>query len=118
MSLLVLIADAKQHLREAWTVDDPREAELQQKLDAAESAVLTYIGTTEHWRTVVATWLDVDAPAEPPLYVRAAILLQTAELWRFRGDDTDSDQPPRHPIDELQPGVAALLRRTRDPVLA
>ena len=45
-----------------------------------------------------------------------AILLQFAELNRFRGDDVDKDVAPQTD-GNLSPQITNLLRRFRDPVL-
>jgi hypothetical protein len=71
--------------------------------------VLDYVGSTAYWRAVAATWTDATVPA----YVHAAILLQLADLFTWRGDDV-----PKEARGEMAPGVEQLLRRTRDPVLA
>lgn len=115
---LVTLPEVKDHLRIPVIVGDPGDPDLTQKLDAAEATILDYIGTTAYWRDVVATWTDPTAPVDPPAFVRSAILLQVGELWRFRGDDLESESPARDPNDELSPAIVALLRRTRDPVIA
>lgn len=89
--------------------DDPL---LQQKLDAAQSVILTYVGRTAHGVTVVAEWIDPDTT---PADVREATLFQGAELWRFRGDDDTG--PRRWDDQDLHPVVLGLLRRHGDPVL-
>ena len=111
---LVTLDEAKDHLRLAFAAGDPREADLQMKLDAAEAAILDYCNTTETWRAVTVTWTAGTAPRQ----VSAAILLLTGELWRFRGDDGSPDSPARDPLTDFSPQVCGLLRRTRDPVLA
>jgi len=114
MATYVTLATAKTHLYQAWAAGDPRDADLQAKLDAAEAAVLDYLKTTQTWRDAIATWTTSNVP----LPVTAAILLVTGELWRFRGDDAAPDTPHRDPFTDFSPQVCGLLRRTRDPVIA
>jgi len=111
---LVTLEQAKAHLYQAWAAGDPRDSDLQRKLDAAEAAILDYCNTTDAWRSVTATWTSGNVPRQ----VQAAILLVTGELWRFRGDDAAPDTPHRDPLTDFSPQVCGLLRRTRDPVLA
>lgn len=82
------------------------ERTLQLKLDTAEAIVLDYLKTRD-------TWPNQDGS---PL-IQAAILLQCAELWRFRGDDTDGNSGPQTD-GYLSPAVTNILRRFRDPALA
>jgi hypothetical protein len=100
---LVTLATAKTHLRLDGTADD---ADVTLKLDAAEATILDYITEPD------PAWT---AATVPPV-IAAAILLQLGELYHFRGDD------PAHAMDraagDLAPGVAALLRRYRDPAMA
>jgi hypothetical protein len=114
---LITLDQAKRHLKIPIVADDPGDPDLQLKLDAAEAAILDYIARSPRGAADVASWLDIAAPVAPPAYVLSTILLQFGELWRFRGDDSDNDAPPRHPNDELAPAIVALLRRTGDLVL-
>jgi len=111
---LVTLQQAKDHLRLAFAEGDPREADLQLKLAAAEAAILDYCNTTDAWRTVTGDWAAATAPRQ----VIAAILLLVGELWRFRGDDGAPEIPARDPLTDFSPQICGLLRRTRDPVLA
>jgi hypothetical protein len=105
-AVLATLQDAKDHLRVTWPDGDPQEPELQAKLDAAEAIVLDYI----------------EAPAATPwvgdLTVRAAILLTLGELWRFRGDDLETQQQPREADGYLNPVITTLLHRKRKRALA
>jgi hypothetical protein len=112
---LITLAEAKAHLRLTTPEGDPTDADLVQKLAAAEAAVLSYVRTTLHWRTVSADWIS---PATVPLDVHHAILLQLGELDRFRGDDLEAERPARDASAELSPAITSLLRRWRDPVVA
>jgi len=111
---LLTLAQAKAHLSLAWAAGDPREPDLQLKLDSAQTAIIDYIAVTDPWRTACANWTATTAPKQ----VLAAILLLTGDLWRFRGDDITADLPPRDPLSDFSPAIVSLLRRTRDPVVA
>ena len=76
---------------------------VQMKLDQAEAMVLSYLKT--------------DAPDPSPL-VTGAMYLQFAELWRFRGDDTDGQLPKASMPGALSPQIERMLYRLRDPELA
>lgn len=113
----VTLAQAKTHLRIATAPGHPDDGDVQEKLDAAEAAILRYVERSPAGATLVAGWVtDLDAPAD----LRAAVLLQLGELWRFRGDDPASAalMPMREAGTDFAPGVAGLLRRFGDPVLA
>lgn len=72
------------------------------------------VGQDEEAGTVGApAWTEATVPG----HVRAAILLQFMEFWRFRGDDTDGNGPAQTAGD-LSPQVTNILRRKRDPALA
>lgn len=105
---LVTLAEAEAHLRSVPVAD---LADVQLKLNAATAIILDYIGSTEHWRTIAAAWTDETVPG----YVHSAILLQLEYLFVYRGSNIDDR---RTDVNELAPGVASLLRRTRDPVVA
>jgi hypothetical protein len=104
---LVTIEEAKGHLR-ANGVPIDVQADIQSKLDQATAIILDYLNTTAHWRAITATWTEQTLPAP----VHAAILLQVADLFAWRGDARAERD------DELAPGVAGILRRMRDPVIA
>jgi hypothetical protein len=109
---LVTLAQAKEHLRITGTDHD---ADVQQKMTAAEAAILSYINTTEYWRGQTATWTD---ETTVPPDVQHAMLIKIAELDRFRGDDAPDAGPALEPAADMSPAVTSLLRRWRDPVLA
>jgi hypothetical protein len=110
MAERVTLAQAADHLRITSLLgSSPMSAEerdLTIKLDAAEAIVLDYLKPNA---------LLNHTP--PESLIQAAILLQVAELWRFRGDDPDGDGPPQTGGD-LSPQVTNILRRFRDPALA
>lgn len=119
MADLITLQEAKRHLRLPEEFDSPLSAhdeDLQAKIDQATELVLGYIArrsTDTTWAATVAAWTIETAPQ----VVRAAILRQTAELYRFRGDDPANEAPVTDG-GYLSPGVATLLHRLRDPALA
>lgn len=114
-AVYVTLAQAKAHLRLATPPGAPDDADVQEKLDAAEAAILRYVERSPAGAALVQEWGGT-APAD----LRAAVLLQLGELWRFRGDDpaTLALAPARDPATDFAPGVLGLLRRFGDPVLA
>jgi hypothetical protein len=109
MSTFVTLDQAKRRLRVTATADD---ADLQDLVDQAEAHVLDWCRTTPRATAITDTW----TPETVPPAVVAAILVQTAELDRFRGDDPEG--PPRQDGEELSVHVRELLRRYHDPVIA
>jgi hypothetical protein len=118
MAELVTLAAAKAHLNLFDAVSSPlsvRDQDLQDKLDQATELIVDYLTQYDTtWAATVASW-DVTTA---PLVVRAAILRQTAELYRFRGDDPENDGPAYEEGGGLAPCVTQLLKRLRDPALA
>lgn len=88
--MMVTLATAKLHLGET---DDQRNAEILARLAQAEAMVLAYLARPldAEWTAEMATWgTAVGSPPAlvlAPAQVQAAILVQLAELDRFRGDD-------------------------------
>ncbi len=113
MSSLVTLRQGKRHLQ-IWTEEssplDPQDEDIAMKLDQAEDIILDYL-KVQGISPPMWTFADV-----PPL-VQAAILLQLAELFRFRGDDTGSTAPVFEE-GQLSPAITNILRRYRDPALA
>jgi hypothetical protein len=100
--MFVTLPQVKARLRVTATDED---ADLQALVDQAEAQVLNWCSVTAPSAAVVAGW----TPATVPAVVVAAILVQTGELDRFRGDDADA--PPRAPDGEvLSVMVRELLR--------
>lgn len=100
------------------------EADIRHKIDVAEALVLDHVNqrigdTATSWADDVANWNVEDGSPELPVppQVQAAVLIQLAELHRFRGDDLDSDTPKRG-MGELHPRAVAYLYRLRDPAIA
>jgi len=113
LTALITREQAIDHLRLPLTVDDvdSRTArDLTVKIAQAESLILDYLKIDP---AAPPAWLGTDVP---PL-VQAAALVQLAELWRFRGDDS-TDAAPVYAEGQLSPQVTNYLRRYRDPALA
>jgi hypothetical protein len=108
---LISLEAVKRQLRLTDTEIALRGSEYQSLMDQATAIVLTHCNTTEVWRAVTATWVDEDTT---PAVVKTAILKQVAYLNQYRGDEAKGPQED----DGLAPGVAALLRHYRDPVVA
>lgn len=108
---MVTLAQAKRHLQ-IWTpitspLDDVDE-DITLKLAQAESIIIDYLKSNDGW----------DETTVPPL-VQAAVLLQLAELFRFRGDDPASAATaPTYADGQLSPAITNILRRYRDPAMS
>ena len=109
MATFVTLEQAKRRLRVTTTDDD---VDLQDLINQAEAHVLEWCSTTPRSKAVADAWT---AETIPPVVV-AAILVQTAELDRFRGDDPEG--PPRQDGEELGVAVRELVRAYHDPVIA
>jgi hypothetical protein len=107
MSTFVTLDQVKRRLR--VTAGD--DVDLQDLADQAEAQVIAWCSKTPRSLAIVDTW----TPENVPKVVVAAILMQTAELDRFRGDDPDG--PPRQDGEELAVIVRELLRAYHDPVV-
>ncbi len=107
MAALVTMGHVKDHLR---ITTDQEDLDLELKITQASAIVLGYIDRPDvDWRATIDGWTYATVPAA----VQAAVLLQVGDLYQFRGDETD-----KRDRDDLAPGVARLLQRYRDPVLA
>jgi hypothetical protein len=91
------VEEAKIHLRVTGTADD---ADIRQKLDTAQEAILSYLGVAAD-----PAWTAATAPKA----VTNAIFLLTAYYVEDRGD---GEQP------DVWPKVYSLLAAYRDPVVA
>lgn len=115
MSRLVVLTQAMARLR----ISTDEDADLQAILDEAEAIVLGFIAQrrtddeSPTWADQIAAWDPTTVPAD----VRAGILRQCAELYRYRGDDPASTAPPHQP-GRLSDLVEAILWRYRDPTVA
>lgn len=112
---LVTLARAKRNLKlpppaEGSPIPE-EDLDVQEILDAATDIIRDYLARPEDqdWSATMASW---DRANVPPT-VAAAILQQTTELYRFRGDDLAL--PPRE-AGSLSPTIKAILARLRDPV--
>jgi hypothetical protein len=112
---LLTLDDAKRHLRLNPLAATPDEDDdLRMKVFHATALVLDYLArpTDATWTAEMASWTTETVPR----VVQAAVLVQLAELYRFRGDDAGTTPTPEHGF--LSPLVTALLHRYRDPTLA
>lgn len=87
-------------------VDDPDD--IATKMSEATAIVITYIKNPTHG------WDSDTVPDD----IKAAILMQLVELYRFRGDDEDTRDQAEDEKGYLSPRIARLLHRHRDPALA
>lgn len=105
-SILVTLGQAKEHLR---IRHDEEDESIQLKLDAAEDAVLDFLGQE------TPIWDDTNVPPR----VVAAILITLEDLWRFRGGDDESLAAFNRMTDgELPVRATRLLHRLRELALA
>jgi len=110
MSTYVTLDQVKARLRITSTADD---VDVQSLADQAEAQIVGWCSTTPRAKAVVDTWVDATTV---PLVVVAAILVQTGELYRFRGDELQG--PPRESGEEFSVQVRELLRAYHDPGIA
>lgn len=108
MATFVTLDQAKRRLR----VTSPDDVDLQDLIDQAEAHVVEWCSTTARAKAVADAW----TPETVPKVVVAAILVQTGELDRFRGDDPAG--PPRQDGEDLSVMVRELLRAYHDPAVA
>lgn len=97
------------------------ENRLQFTLDAATQLVCEYIADRqpedEDWIAEIESW-GFGSPEAPKIIV-AAILTQAGEMYRFRGDDEETDSKTSSAGGEdLSPRVKRLLKRYRSPSIA
>jgi hypothetical protein len=122
---LVTLDQARRHLKiptSGSPATSEHDAEIAEKLTQAEAVVREWVGQRRMdgaaWAAEVAAWdLDASPPVLPPDQVVSAVLLQLGDLWRYRGDDLETERPTRE-LGELARGVTALLYRLRDPSLS
>lgn len=109
---VVTLAQAKKHLR-LTTFEDDDDVRL--KLEQATSMVLDYVWRDDDdWVDTIVGWTSSTVPGA----VKAAILVQFGELYRFRGDDGKETAPSRDPHTYLHPMAQGYLRLYRDPGMA
>ena len=121
---LITFDQAVGHLRlsiPSASPESPAESDLRLKIEQAEALVLDYVNQRRSdgdlWAATVESW-DVSDSTPPPAQVSAAVLVQLGEIYRFRGDDLDSEEPARAVGAVLHPRAAAYLYRLRDPAIA
>ena len=106
---VISLEEAKSHLRITSVHDDQ---DIRDKLVAATQVIIDYLSRSDTaWNDEMDAWTTATIPAS----VRAAILVQLGELYRKRGDDSETE--PDHPT-RLSTTVMALLMRYRDPGIA
>jgi hypothetical protein len=121
---LVTYEQALGHLRLSIGMASPEsaaEADLRLKIEIAEGLVIDFVNQRridgDLWAAEVESW-DAAGSTLPPKQVVGAVLVQLGELYRFRGDDLEADQPRRDVGMVLHPRAAAYLYRLRDPAIA
>lgn len=117
---------AEGHLKRSIPSTSPPsndEVDILAKIEQAEALVLDFVNQRridgDLWAAEVEAWnVEGGADEQPPPQVQAAVLVQLKELDRFRGDDTEADEPKRDFGMVLHPKAAAYLYRHRDPAIA
>jgi len=92
------LAEAKTHLR---VTDSAHDADIQQKLDAAQEDIVAYCTNA-----VEPTWTATTTPKA----IKHAILLLLTHLYEDRDEDLSRD-------DDVWMAIARLLAMYRDPTL-
>lgn len=111
MASLVTYQQAKDHLR---LTDDNAQADVELKMEQATQIVLNRI---ERDPADSPVWVSSPAPDDTEFaLVQAMILLELAELWRFRGDDDDKPNDPRD-LGRLSPRAERIAYRLKGPAL-
>jgi hypothetical protein len=95
---LVSLADAKAHLR---ITDTAHDADITQKLETAQEAILAYEGLAAD-----STWTDLTVPRA----VKHAILLLLTHYYENRGEDLARDEA-------VWAAIGRLLALYRDPTV-
>ena len=113
------------HLKRSVAIGSPpspEEADLRLKIEQAEEIVLGYVNQRlidgDVWAASVEAWDVASTTYPPPARVQAAVLVQLAELDRFRGDDLGGDEPMRDTGQTIHPRAAGYLYPLRNPALA
>ena len=110
MAALVTLAEAKDQLNIQHTEKD---AEIQRKAEMASAIILNYIKDP----TNSNDWDDETTPDD----IKASILMQLGELFRFRGDDEDAYMQglkDSAAFGRLSPNVSRFVYHRRTPTLA
>lgn len=100
---LLTLDDAKQHLR---ITDSDHDADVQQKLEVAQRAVLNFLGVSGD-----ATWTEATVPED----VQHSIRLLLSHYYDNRGDDMSASPTADKDVWEA---IGRLLAFHRDPTLA
>lgn len=116
MPTLITLEQAKNHLRLTdWGESpSPEDDDLQLKIDAATSAVITFIERyeDEDWADEIAGWTETTVPRD----IKGAVFDMLEYLWRFRGGDVEQDRP-RLGLSGLPTSTEGILTRWHDPAL-
>lgn len=120
---LVTLDQLKQHLKLPLDVDT-EDDDLSLKLSVAHEMVMDYltqrISDSDAWEATVDAWTADTAPKR----VMAAILVQAAHLYRFRGDDGANSGGGQWKAEVqgeyggMNPFVITMLYRFRDPAIS
>jgi len=119
--MLVSYEAAAIHLKLYELKTDPEiTADLTRKLIQAEALVLAHLKT--HLWDPPPTWDENTDPADDPQFAitQSAILMATANLWRFRGDD-ENPSTAGNPLagnGAIDARVIGILASLRDPSFA
>lgn len=103
----VTLADVKAHLRVIGTSDDPS---ILLYMGLAQNLVIDRLerATTDSVvLSMIAGWDDETTPAG----VKAAILVQCAELYRFRGDEDESPKSDGRLSERVERFLGSWLER-------
>jgi hypothetical protein len=96
---------AVQHLR----IGTEDEDDVRLKIEQAEAIVLTYLASS-----TTGSWTE-----EQACLIQAAVLMQLAELYRFRGDDPSTDwREAMNTGNYLTPAIRRVLYPLRKSVVA
>jgi hypothetical protein len=100
------VAEVKPHLR---IRDTDHDADIAQKLETAQEAILAYLGPAGD-----ATWIPETAPAA----VKHAILILLTHYYEHRGDDMAPSASGATPDADVWRAIQNLLAMYRDPTVA
>jgi hypothetical protein len=109
VATFVTLDQVKGHLRITSTAED---TVVQDLADQAEAQIVDWCSKNPESKAIADAWDETTVPK----VVVAAVLNQTGERYRNRGDDADG--PPRQTGEELSAQVRELLRAYHDPVVA
>lgn len=111
--IIVTLAQARKHVGQDTVNANDDQINLYREI--ATSMVMDYIWRDDDdWVDTIVAW----TPSTAPGAVKAAVLVQLAELFRFRGDDGKDTAPARDANTYLCPQAQGYLRLYRDPGIA